>query len=87
MGRGVGPEPPAGLLELAFAADSVAPFGLVPGDGDVHQTLEEVTLGRLGRTPRVFQLLMGGEELARPNQLQAALERRAFPRRFVRRRP
>ena len=41
----------------------------------MHQTLEEVALGRLGGTPRILQFLVGGEELAGPNQLQAALER------------
>ena len=75
MRRGVGCEPAARLLELALATDSLAAPGLVPGDGDVHESLEEVTLGRLGGAPRVFQLLVGGEELAGSNQLQAALER------------
>ena len=75
MRRGVGREPAARLLELTFAADSLTAPGLVPGDGDVDETLEEVTLGRLGGAPRVFQLLVGGKELAGPNQLQAALER------------
>jgi len=76
--RGVGRESPTRFLQLPFAADSVAATRLVPGDGDVYETLEEVTLGRLGRlgrAPRVFQLLMSGEELAGSNQLQAALER------------
>jgi hypothetical protein len=81
MCRGVGREPAARLLELAFAADSPAAAGLVPGDGDVHEPLEEVALDRLGGSPRVFQLLVSGEEFAGPNQLQAALER------IVRRRP
>ena len=75
MRRAVGREPAARLLELALAADSLAALGLVPSDGDVDETLEEVTLGRLGGAPRVFQLLVGGKELAGPNQLQAALER------------
>jgi hypothetical protein len=75
MRRGVGREPAARLLELALATDSLAPPGLVPSDGDVHEALKEVALGRLGRAPGVFQLLMGSEELTGPNQLQAALER------------
>ena len=78
--RGVGRESPTRFLQLPFAADSVAATRLVPGDGDVYETLEEVTLGRLGGAPRLFQLLMSGEELAGPNQLQAALERIARSR-------
>jgi hypothetical protein len=63
----VGREAPARLLELAFAADPVTAPGLVPGDRDVNEPLEEVALGRLGGTPRVFQFLVSGEELAGPN--------------------
>jgi hypothetical protein len=37
--------------------------------------LEEVPLAGLGGAPGVFQLLVGGEELAGPDQLEAALER------------
>jgi hypothetical protein len=65
--RAVGREAPARLLELAFAADLVTAPGLVPGDRHVNEPLEEVALGRLGGTPRVFQLLVSGEELAGPN--------------------
>jgi hypothetical protein len=63
----VGREAPARLLELAFAADPVTAPGLVPGDCHVNEPLEEVAFGRLGGTPRVFQLLVSGEELAGPN--------------------
>jgi hypothetical protein len=63
----VGREAPARLLELAFAADLVTAPGLVPGDRHVNEPLEEVALGRLGGTPRVFQLLVSAEELAGPN--------------------
>jgi hypothetical protein len=48
----------------------------------MHETLKEVALGRLGGAPCVLQFLMGGEELAGSNQLEAALEGR-----FVRSRP
>jgi hypothetical protein len=75
MRRRVGLQPAARLLQLAFATDSVAPAGLVPGDRDVNEALEKVALGRLSCAPRVFQFLVGGEELAGANQLQAALER------------
>ena len=67
MHRAVGRQPSARLLELAFAADPVTAPGLVPGDSHVNEPLEEVALGRLGGTPRVFQLLVSGEELAGPN--------------------
>ena len=51
-------EPPEGLLELAFAADPPSAAGLVPGDRDMDETLEEVPLGRLGRPPGVLELLV-----------------------------
>jgi hypothetical protein len=80
VGRGVRREPAAGLLELALAPDPVSAAGLVPRDCDVHEALQEVALGRLGCAPGVLELLVGGEELACTNQLEAAFER-------VRRRP
>ena len=75
MRRRIGRQPTASLLELAVAADPVAASRLVPRNGDVHETLEEVTLGGLRGAPGLFQLLVGREELAGPNQLQAPLER------------
>jgi hypothetical protein len=68
-------KPAARLLELSFGADPFAAAGLVPGDRDVHEPLEEVPLTRVGGAPRIFQLLVGGEELAGPDQLEALLER------------
>ena len=44
MGRRVGRQPTAGLLQLPDTADSPAATGLVPGDDDVHEPLEEVFL-------------------------------------------
>jgi hypothetical protein len=41
----------------------------------VHEPLEEVPLAGLGGAPRVFQLLVSGEELAGPDQLEALRER------------
>jgi hypothetical protein len=73
--RAIRRQPAARLLELALAADPLAAAGLVPGDRDVDETLKEVALGRLGGAPRVLQFLVGGEELAGPDQLEAALER------------
>ena len=46
------PEPARGLLELPPAPDLVAAAGLVPGDDDVHEPLEEVLLRRLARRAR-----------------------------------
>jgi hypothetical protein len=60
---------------LSFGADPLAAAGLVPGDRDVDETLEEVALGQLGGTPRILQFFVGREELAGPDQLQAAFER------------
>ncbi len=75
MGRRIRRQPTASLLELALAADPVAASCLIPRNGDVHETLEEVALGGLRGAPGLFQLLVGREELAGTNQLQAALER------------
>jgi hypothetical protein len=58
------PEPPGCLLELAFAAGTVVASGLVPGDDDVDETLEEVLLRRVRRAPRVLERLMRLEVLA-----------------------
>jgi hypothetical protein len=57
-------EPPDCLLELAFAAGTVVAPGLVPGDDDVDETLEEVLLRRVRRAPRVLERLMRLEVLA-----------------------
>jgi len=76
----VGTEPPLGLLELALATDAIAAAGLVPGDGDVHETLEEIALGLLSRAPSVLQLLVCREELAFPDQFEPVRERVAAQR-------
>jgi hypothetical protein len=67
-------EPSTCLLELALAACSVAATGLVPGDDDVDEALEEVLLGRVGRPPGVLERLVRGEVLACAGELQAPLE-------------
>ena len=64
-------EPPLRLLQLALVADPVSPPGLVPRHGDVDESLEEVALFGVGRTPDVLEHLMGGEELARLDQAEA----------------
>jgi hypothetical protein len=73
--RGVGRQPPDRLLELALAADAIAAAGLIPGDRDVDEALQELALGRLGRSPRVLELLVRGEILAVADQLEPAFKR------------
>jgi hypothetical protein len=53
-----------GLFELPLASDLVAASGLVPGDDDVDEPLEEVLLGGLGGAPGVLERLVGREVLA-----------------------
>jgi hypothetical protein len=57
-------EAPRRLLELPLAAGSVAAAGLVPGDHDVHEPLEEVLLGRVGGPPGILECLVRLEVLA-----------------------
>jgi hypothetical protein len=76
----VGAQPPLRLFELALATDAIAAAGLVPRDGDVHETLEEVALGLVSRSPRVLELLVCREELARPDQFEPIRERVAAQR-------
>jgi len=68
LGR-VSPQPAGGLLQLTLASNPVAAAGLVPGDGDVHEPLEEVALGRLGRSPRDLELFVSFEVRALADQL------------------
>lgn len=49
------------LLELAPAADLPSAAGLVPGDGDVNEPLEEVPFGRDGNPPAELERLVGLE--------------------------
>ena len=74
MLRCVGREPARGLLELASAADLLAAPGLIPGHRDVHEALQEIALGGLGRPPGVLELLVRGEVLALSDQIDTALE-------------
>jgi hypothetical protein len=67
------------LLQLPLAADAVAAARLVPGDRDVDEALEEVALRLAGRPPRGLELLVRREELAGPDQLEAALVLRRRP--------
>jgi hypothetical protein len=79
----VRPEAARGLLELPPATDRSPAPCLVPGDRDVDEPLEEIALLRLGCAPGRFELLMRFEVAARPDQLEAALERAFHPGRSV----
>jgi hypothetical protein len=79
MLRREGPEAPRGLLELALEPRAVSAAGLVPGDDDVHEALEEVLLVRLRRAPCVLERLVCGEVLAPPGQVEACFEVRLRP--------
>jgi CheY-like chemotaxis protein len=79
MGGCKRPEPPCSLLELALTADTPPAPGLVPGDREVDEALEEIALLGLGRAPGELELLVRLEVAAFPDQPQAALER-AFHR-------
>jgi hypothetical protein len=68
MRRRERPQPASRLLQLPRAADLVAPSGLVPGDSNVNEPLEEVALFAGARSPDVLELLVRGEELACPDQ-------------------
>ena len=72
MLRCVRREAPHGLLELAPAADLLAPTGLVPRNCHVHESLQEVALAGLGRSPRVLELLVCREVFAGSNQTDTA---------------
>ena len=74
MGRRERPEPALRLLELPLEPRPVPPAGLVPGDNDVNEPLEEVLLLGLRRAPGVLERLVGGEVLAVPGKLEASLE-------------
>ena len=73
-------EPPGRLRELALAADAPPAPGLVPGDGDVDEALEEVLLRGVGGAPRQLQLFVRGEELSGADQLEPAPEVALKPR-------
>ena len=68
------PEPARGLLELPLAARTVAAPGLVPGDDDVDEALEEILLGYVGSAPGVLERLVRLEVVASPRELEAAVE-------------
>jgi len=63
-------EAPTRLRELAFGTVSVPASGMVPGDRDVDEPLQEVALGRGCRTPFVLELLVRLEVATLPDQPQ-----------------
>jgi hypothetical protein len=63
-------QPASRLRELPLASGPVSTPGVVPGDRNVDETLEEVLLGRLGRPPGLLELLVRLEELATPDQIE-----------------
>jgi hypothetical protein len=79
MPGSVPPQAPRRLLELALAADAVCPPGLVPGDGDMDEALEEVPLARRCRAPGLLERLVGCEVLAPLDELEAMLVLRLRP--------
>ena len=72
--RRVRTEPARRFFELAFAAGTLPAPGLVPGDGNVDEPLQEVSLLRRRLAPLVLELLVRGEELAGGDQLEAPFE-------------
>jgi hypothetical protein len=74
MSRREGPEAALRLFELPLEADPIPPAGLVPGDDDVHEPLEEVLLLGLGCAPGVLERLVRGEVLAPPREVEAKLQ-------------
>jgi len=74
MGRCERRQPPLRLVELPLEPHPVAAPGLVPGDHDVDEPLEEVLLVRLGRAPGVLERLVGGEVLAAPRKIEAEVQ-------------
>ena len=70
MTRHVGSQPAGRLVELPLAADPPSAAGLVPGDGDVHEPLEEVALCALGDPPGVLELLVCLEVPSGTDQLE-----------------
>ena len=71
MPRRVRVEATRRLLELSLAARSVAPAGLVPGDGDVDEPLQERALVGRSLAPLVLELLVRLEVGACPDQLES----------------
>ena len=72
-------ESPGCLLELALTTGPVVAPGLVPGDDDVDEALEEILLGRVRCAPRVLEGLVRLEVLAGTGEVEPSLEVRRRP--------
>jgi hypothetical protein len=59
---------------LPLEPDPVPAAGLIPGDDDVHEPLEEVLLLGLRRAPCVLERLVRGEVLAPPREVEPAFQ-------------
>ena len=79
MGGRVGTKAPGRLRELPLAADAVPAARLIPGDGDVDETLVEVALLRGGSAPCLFEHLMGVVVAAGGDQLETVFQPRGRP--------
>jgi hypothetical protein len=62
------------LVDLACGRNRPAATRLVPGHGDVDETLVEVALGGVGGAPDELERLVGLEVAAAPDQVEAARE-------------
>jgi len=62
------------LLELPLAADGIPALGLVPGDGDVDESLKEVALLRSRHAPFLLDDLVRFEVASGADQREAVLE-------------
>ena len=75
-------QPADSFRQLALGADPPAPAGLVPGDRDVDESLEEVALVRRSCAPGRLELFVRGEVLAGTDQLDAFFKRGFEPLRL-----
>ena len=75
MDRGVRGKPALRLRELALAAGPVVPARVMPRDGDVNETLQEVALLLGGVAPLVLELLVRLEVRPGAHQLESTVER------------
>jgi hypothetical protein len=67
-------QPTVRLLELALHPDAPPALGLVPRDRDVNEPLQEVAFLGRRRAPCILELLVRGEVLAAPDQVDAGFK-------------